>query len=89
MAELLRRTIPARVRQGMTANQRAASLWRAANGDIERAHTTGVYLRKSPCESLPPVLGVYVDSHAVFLTSTLTRRSTLRALPEWDLRYLA
>ena len=64
MAELLRRTIPASVRQGMSANQRAASLWRAANGDVERAHTTGVYLRKSPCESLPPVLGVYVDSHA-------------------------
>ena len=79
MAELLRRTIPASVRQGMSANQRAASLWRAANGDVERAHTPGVYLRKSPCESLPPV----------FLTSTLIRRSTLRALPEWDLRYLA
>ena len=64
MAELLRRTIPARVRQGMSANQRATELWRTANGDVERAHTTGVYLRKSPCESLPPVLGVYVDSHA-------------------------
>ena len=64
MAELLRRTIPASVRQGMSANQRATELWRTANGDVERAHTTGVYLRKPSSESLPPVLGVYVDSHA-------------------------
>lgn len=64
MAELLRRTIPADVRQGMSANQRAAELWRTANGDVERVHTTGVYLRKPPCKGLPPVLGVYVDSHA-------------------------
>lgn len=64
MAELLRRTIPVGMRQGMSANQRATELWRTANGDVERAHTTGVYLRKPPCESLPPVLGVYVDSHA-------------------------
>ncbi len=48
----------------MTANQRAAALWSQANGDIERKHTTGVYLRDARGKGLPPVLGVYVDSHA-------------------------
>lgn len=48
----------------MNANQRAAALWSQANGDVERAHTMGVYLREPPNEALPPVLGVYVDSHA-------------------------
>ena len=33
--------------RGLSAAQRAARAWYAANGDRERAHTTGVWLRKS------------------------------------------
>jgi len=47
----------------MGANQRAAVIWSQANGDRERRHTTGVFLKRGACEGLPPILGVYVDSH--------------------------
>ncbi len=46
----------------LSANQRAAAIWYRANGDTERRHTTGVFLRKGRTPALPPVLGVYVDS---------------------------
>ncbi len=48
----------------MSANQRASMAWMRANGDIERKHTTGVFLKEPANRRLPPVLGVYVDSHA-------------------------
>lgn len=47
----------------LSANQRAAKIWYGANGDVERAHTTGVFLKKAPRSELP-VLCVYVDSHS-------------------------
>lgn len=46
----------------LSANQRAAAIWYRANGDTERRHTTGVFLRRARSAALPPVLGVYVDS---------------------------
>lgn len=49
----------------MTANQRAAAAWYRANGDRERRHTTGVFLKKARVRGAAPVLGVYVDSHAM------------------------
>ena len=49
----------------MSANQRAAAAWHRANGDRERRHTTGVFLKKSRVAGGAPVLGVYVDSHAI------------------------
>ena len=42
--------------------QRAARAWYAANGDRERAHTTGVWLRKPPRAGADPVMVVRVDS---------------------------
>lgn len=38
--------------------------WFKANGDVERRHTSGVYLKRAAAPSLPPVLVVYVDSHS-------------------------
>lgn len=40
----------------------AARAWYAANGDRERAHTTGVWLNKPPRAGADPVLVVAVDS---------------------------
>ncbi|MCI1997328.1 MAG: hypothetical protein LKJ49_01630 [Olsenella sp.] len=45
-------------------NRRAAMAWFKANGDVERRHTSGVYLKRAASSGLPPVLVVYVDSHA-------------------------
>jgi hypothetical protein len=50
------------LRRAMGKNQRAAIAWRAANGDIEREHTTGVFVKDARMPGRPPVLGVYVDS---------------------------
>ena len=47
----------------MTANQRAAAAWHRANGDRERMHTTGVFLKRPRVAGAAPILGVYVDSH--------------------------
>lgn len=48
--------------RGLGDAQRAARAWYAANGDRERAHTTGVYLRKAGRAGQDPVLVVVVDS---------------------------
>lgn len=42
--------------------QRAARAWYAANGDRERAHTTGVWLRRASRAGADPVMVVRVDS---------------------------
>lgn len=52
------------LRQGLSKNQLAARAWYSCNGDLERRHTTGVYLRAGRGAAAAPVLGVYVDSHA-------------------------
>ena len=44
------------------AQTRAARAWFVANGDRERAHTTGVWTRPGPFEGADPVLCVAVDS---------------------------
>jgi len=49
----------------LSANQQAARAWYAANGDVERAHTCGVFLKKPRRPGDDPVLGVYVDSPSV------------------------
>ncbi|MBR3159680.1 MAG: DUF721 domain-containing protein [Atopobiaceae bacterium] len=42
--------------------QRAARAWFQANGDRERAHTTGVWLRKSGRAGVDPIMVVRLDS---------------------------
>lgn len=46
----------------LSAAQQAARAWFSANGDRERAHTTGVWLRKSGRTGVDPVLVVRLDS---------------------------
>ena len=48
--------------RGLSDAQNVARAWYAANGDRERAHTTGVWLRKSGRAGIDPVLIVAVDS---------------------------
>lgn len=48
--------------RGLTQAQSVARAWYSANGDRERAHTTGVWLRKSGRAGVDPVLMVAVDS---------------------------
>ncbi len=66
----------------MGANQRAALLWAQANGDRERHHTTGVFLKRGACEVLPPVLGVYVDSHPMLSDFSANKELYLARLNE-------
>lgn len=47
----------------LSSAQVAARAWYAANGDRERAHTTGVWLRKSGRAGLEPVMVVRLDSN--------------------------
>ena len=47
----------------LSSAQRAARGWFSANGDRERAHTTGVWLRKPGCAGKDPVMVVRLDSN--------------------------
>lgn len=49
--------------KGLSQASMAAKAWYAANGDRERAHTTGVWLRKSGCAGVDPVMVVALDSN--------------------------
>lgn len=49
--------------RGLSAAAKAARAWYAANGDRERAHTTGVWLRKPGVAGADPVLVVELDSN--------------------------
>lgn len=49
--------------KGLSAAGKAARAWYASNGDRERAHTTGVWLRKSGRAGIDPVLVVALDSN--------------------------
>ena len=63
--DLMREVIGDHMQSRMSANQRAAAAWYRANSDREHAHTTGVFLKKSRVVGAAPILGVYVDSHAI------------------------
>ena len=52
-----------RLGKGLSAASAAAKAWYAANGDRERKHTTGVWLRKSGRTGCDPVLVVALDSN--------------------------
>ena len=48
---------------GLSRASAAAKAWYASNGDRERQHTTGVWLRKSGRAGIDPVLVVALDSN--------------------------
>ncbi len=80
IGEVLSRVVGGEMRGRMSAAQRAAAAWYGANGDIERAHTTGVFLKKAKREGAAPILGVYVDSHARLTDFTVNREIYLARL---------
>ena len=62
---VLRQVMEGQMSRSMSDNQRATVAWYRANGDRERAHTVGVFLKRSRRKDGLPTLGVYVDSHAM------------------------
>lgn len=62
IAELMDVVLDDKTTREMSLGRRATMVWFAANGDLERKHTTGVYLRESRARGAAPVLGVYLDS---------------------------
>ena len=80
IGEVLSRVVGGEMHGRMSAAQRAAAAWYGANGDIERAHTTGVFLKKPKREGAAPILGVYVDSHARLTDFTVNREIYLARL---------
>jgi hypothetical protein len=67
-------------RAAVSENQRASYLWSRANGDIERQHTTGVFVMESKIAGAPPVLGVYVDTRTRVVDFTANREVYLARL---------
>ena len=65
MSSLMSEVIDGTMMSRMSANQRASAAWYRANGDRERAHTTGVFLKRPRVAGAAPILGVYVDSHVM------------------------
>ena len=65
VANLMDEVLNQQMARRLSANQRAAAAWFRANGDRERNHTVGVFLKKARVAGAAPVLGVYVDSHAM------------------------
>ena len=65
LSSLMHEVVDGQMSAHMSANQRAAAAWYRANGDRERNHTTGVFLKKARVAGAAPVLGVYADSHAM------------------------
>lgn len=64
LGDLMKTLIDSGMGGRMTANQRAGLAWNMVNGDVERAHTTGVFVIPPSREGTLPTLGVYVDSRA-------------------------
>lgn len=73
IAHMLNTLLDSDLASKLSANQRAAAAWYKANGDIEKAHTTGVFLKKARNPKIDPVLCVYVDSHARLTDFTANR----------------
>ena len=62
VGDLVRAIFGGKNAAALSGAQRAARAWYAVNGDRERAHTTGVWLRKSGVDAADPVMVVSVDS---------------------------
>lgn len=65
----------------------AGRAWYAVNGDIERAHTTGVFVREPAGRQALPTLIVYVDSRARATDFTANREVYLARLEHVGWRF--
>ena len=59
--------------RGVSAARTAGRLWHRANGDFERRHTCGVFLKDLSAQGEDPLLIVYIDSNAVMQDFTTNR----------------
>lgn len=66
----------------------AGRAWYTVNGDIERTHTTGVYVREPRGHESLPTLLVYVDSRARATDFSANREVYLARLASVGLRFL-
>lgn len=65
----------------------AGRAWNAVNGDIERAHTTGVFVREPHGHEQLPTLIVYVDSRSRVTDFTANREVYRARLENVGLRF--
>ena len=78
--------------RGLSAAASAAKAWYSANGDRERQHTTGVWLRKSGKAGVDPVLVVALDSNLLAMELGTNKdlylsRLAFRGLAVSDIRF--
>lgn len=74
-------------RGGARSTWSAGRAWYAVNGDIERSHTTGVYVREPKGHEVLPTLIVYVDSRARAVDFTANREIYLARLENAGQRF--
>lgn len=71
----------------LTQSRRAQIVWARVNGDVERAHTRGVYVAPARRAGEDPVLCVYVDSRARAVDFRANREVYLARLEAAGLRF--
>ena len=71
----------------LTQSRRAQVAWSHVNGDVERAHTRGVYVAPARRTGEDPVLCVYVDSRARAVDFRANREVYLARLAAAGLRF--
>lgn len=78
-----------RVSAEADANRRMLAAWLMSNGDRERVHTVGVWLKEPPREGALPTLVVYVDSSACVVDFRAQRELYLARLEAAGVRLAA
>ncbi|MEE1045197.1 MAG: hypothetical protein U0L51_06880 [Olegusella sp.] len=84
--DLLQQVMGQSIRQGLSANQRAALAWNECNGDRERAHTRGVVLVDSKKGIGDPRMIVYVDSNVLLADFRTNVELYLGRLAMWGMQ---
>lgn len=65
IGEVLSKGVYGRRPTSLTIQQKAREAWLGANGDLERRHTCGVFLREDATKDGLPLLVVYIDSSSM------------------------
>ena len=87
LSDLLSGMLDEAGRAAVSENQRASYLWNRANGDIERQHTTGVFVMDSKVAGADPILGVYIDTRSRVVDFTANREVYLARISSMGGRY--
>ena len=87
VADVLSGCIGAGASAHLSESARALLAWRQVNGDVERTHTTGVYVGASRRLGELPELTVYVDSNAYVTDFSANREVYLARMETMGLRF--